>query len=131
MIRMKKKKVVFFDDIFFAFRPRSLQMAEGFLRSGVKFEWYIQDRADSWERLTAEQAKMFRRSGLVRIHFGAESGSDEVLRAIEKKSDTESILAAVERCKEADIRASFGFIFGLPAEQEDDLLKSVDLIRQI
>jgi radical SAM superfamily enzyme YgiQ (UPF0313 family) len=119
------------DDIFFAFRPRSLQIAEGFIRSGLKFEWYIQDRADSWERMTPEQAKTFRRAGLVRIHFGAESGSDEVLKSIEKKSDTESTLAAVDRCKEADIRASFGFIFGLPAEQEDDLIKTVDLIRQI
>jgi radical SAM superfamily enzyme YgiQ (UPF0313 family) len=119
------------DDIFFAFRPRSIAMAEGFIRSGLQFEWYIQDRADSWERLTSEQAKIFRRSGLVRIHFGAESGSDEVLHAIEKKSDTEAVLNAVVRCKEADIRASFGFIFGLPAEKDEDLLKSVDLIRQI
>lgn len=119
------------DDIFFAFRPRSLEMAEGFIRSGLKFEWYIQDRADSWERMTSEQAKTFRRAGLVRIHFGAESGSDEVLKAIEKKSDTESTLAAVERCKQAAIRASFGFIFGLPAEQESDLLQTVDLIRKI
>lgn len=119
------------DDLFFAFRPRSLEIAEGFLRRGLKFEWYIQDRADSWERLTADQARMFRRSGLARIHFGAESGSDDVLKAIEKKSDTDAILAAVERCKEADIRASFGFIFGLPAEKEEDLIKSVDLVRRI
>ncbi|MGQ0503859.1 MAG: hypothetical protein ACT4TC_00915, partial [Myxococcaceae bacterium] len=41
-----------------------------------------------WERLTPEQARLFRRSGLVRIHFGAESGSDEVLKSIDKKSDT-------------------------------------------
>jgi len=119
------------DDIFFAFRPRSLQIAEGFIRAGLKFEWYIQDRADSWERMTAEQAKLFRRSGLTRIHFGAESGSDDVLKAIEKKSDTESILAAVERCKAAAIRASCGFIFGLPAEREEDVIKSVDLVRRI
>ena len=119
------------DDLFFAFRPRSLEIAEGFIRCGLKFEWYIQDRADCWERLTLEQARLFRRSGLVRIHFGAESGSDDVLKSIDKKSDTEAVLAAVERCKEAAIRASFGFIFGLPAENEDDMLKSVDLIRRI
>jgi anaerobic magnesium-protoporphyrin IX monomethyl ester cyclase len=119
------------DDIFFAFRPRSLEMAEGFLRAGLKFEWYIQDRADSWARLTAEQAKMLRRSGLVRIHFGAESGSDAVLKSIEKKSDIKSTLAAVERCKAAGIRASFGFIFGLPAETESDLLQTLELIGRI
>ena len=119
------------DDIFFAFRDRSLQLAEGFLRSGLKFEWYIQDRADSWQRMTAEQARLFRRSGLVRIHFGAESGSDDVLRDIEKKSNTQAVLDAVTRCRDAGIRASFGFIFGLPAEREVDMWATVDLITEI
>lgn len=119
------------DDIFFASRHRALAIAEGFVQSGVNCAWYIQDRADSWERMTTEQARLFRRSGLVRVHFGAESGSDEVLAAIEKKSDAEAVLAAVERCKEADIRASFGFIFGLPAEKEEDVIQTVDLIRRI
>ena len=116
------------DDIFFAFRPRCLEMAEGFVRSGLKFEWYIQDRVDCWSRLTREQAQLYRRSGLVRIHFGAESGSDDVLLSIEKKADVEKTVVALERCGEADIRASFGFIFGLPAEEQADLLKTLELI---
>lgn len=125
------KLVGMIDDIFFAFRPRSIAIAEGFIRSGLKFEWYIQDRADSWQRMAPETAKLFRRAGLVRIHFGAESGSDAVLKAIEKKSSTDATLAAVERCKQAGIRASFGFIFGLPGETHADMLLTIDLIRQI
>lgn len=119
------------DDIFFASRQRSMQIAEGFLREGLNMEWYIQDRADSFAKLTVEQARMYRRSGLVRVHFGAESGSDRVLDSIEKRSRVERTLLAVERCGEADIRASFGFIFGLPDEQERDMQLTVDLIRQI
>jgi radical SAM superfamily enzyme YgiQ (UPF0313 family) len=106
-------------------------MAEGFIRSGLKFEWYIQDRVDSWARLTPEQAKLYRRAGLVRIHYGAESGSDDVLQSIEKKSDVETTMAAVQRCKEADIRASFGFIFGLPKENDEDINQTLDLIDRI
>jgi radical SAM superfamily enzyme YgiQ (UPF0313 family) len=119
------------DDIYFAFMDRSLRIAEGFLRSGLRFEWYIQDRADAWARLTPEQARMYARSGLSRVHFGAESGSDEVLRSIEKRSDVARTLEAVDRCKQAGIRASFGFIFGLPDEREEDLRMTVDLIREI
>ncbi len=119
------------DDIYFAFMDRSLQIAEGFIRSGLKFQWYIQDRADSWSRLTPDQARIYARSGLSRVHFGAESGSDRVLHGIEKKSDVARTLEAVDRCKEAGIRASFGFIFGLPDEQEEDLRMTVDLIREI
>ncbi len=119
------------DDIFFAFRDRSLEIAEGIVRSGLKFEWYTQDRSDCWARMTHEQAKLFYRSGLRRVCFGAESGSDDVLLSIEKRSGVESTLMAAERCRDAGIRASFGFIFGLPAETEEDLQQTVDLIDQI
>lgn len=119
------------DDIFFAFRKRSLEIAEGFIRSGLKFDWYIQDRADSWARIGKEEARTLKRSGLARIHFGAESGSDEVLTSIEKRSDVQSTLEAVEMCRHADIRASFGFIFGLPAETEEDKWATIELIIKI
>ncbi len=119
------------DDIFFAFRERCLRIAEGFLRAGLNFEWYIQDRVDCWARLTPAQARLYRRAGLVRVHYGAESGSDGVLQSIEKRADVGRTLEASRRCWEADIRASFGFIFGLPAEQEEDLRLTLDLIDQI
>lgn len=119
------------DDIFFAFRDRCLQIAEGFVREGLDFQWYIQDRVDCWARLTPEQARLYRRAGLVRVHFGAESGSDEVLESIEKRANVERTLEASRRCRAADIRASFGFIFGLPAEAEHDLQATLDLIDRI
>ena len=119
------------DDIFFASRKRSLAIAEGFLSRDLNVNWYIQDRADSIAKLTPAQATMLRRSGLVRVHFGAESGSDKVLDSIDKLSRVSRTLEAVERCRDAEIRASFGFIFGLPDEEEDDMYKTVDLIRNI
>ncbi len=119
------------DDIFFCHTRRSLEMAEAFVRSGLKFKWYIQDRADCVARLTKEEAQLYARSGLDRVHFGAESGSDDVLVAIEKKASAEDTLRAVDRCKSAGIRASFGFIFGLPSETEADLRESLDMIDRI
>ena len=119
------------DDIYFAFKERCLQMAEGFVRAGLRFDWYIQDRVDCWARLTREQAALYRRAGLARVHFGAESGSEKVLQSIEKKASVEKTLAALERCAETGIRASFGFIFGLPAEEEADLEATLDLIDAI
>lgn len=121
----------FTDDIFLAFRPRTFEIAEGLLSAGVKVDWYIQDRADSIARLSASEARLLRRAGLVRVHFGAESGSDAVLRSIEKRSSVERTLEAVDRCRDADIRSSFGFIFGLPGETEADLRATVDLIAAI
>ena len=121
----------FTDDIFFLHRPRTFEIAEGLLSRGVEVDWYVQDRADSVARLSASEARLLRRSGLVRIHFGAESGSDDVLKSIDKRSTVARTLEAVDRATEADIRASFGFIFGLPDETEADLRATVDLIAAI
>lgn len=119
------------DDIFFCHTKRSLAMAEGFIRAGLDFKWYIQDRADCVARLTPDEARMYARAGLHRVHFGAESGSDEVLVSIEKKAAAEDAIRAVDVCKLAGIRASFGFIFGLPSETEEDLEDSLGLIDRI
>lgn len=119
------------DDIFFAHRDRSKAIAEGLLSRGVKVEWYVQDRADSFAKLSPTEARMYRRAGLSRVHFGAESGSDRVLRSIEKRSKVQRTLEAVQRCHDADIRASFGFIFGLPDEAEEDRRLTLDLIQEI
>jgi anaerobic magnesium-protoporphyrin IX monomethyl ester cyclase len=119
------------DDIFFTFRDRSKRIAEGLIRNNIKVDWYVQDRADSVAKLSTEDAAMYRRAGLRRIHFGAESGSDRVLRSIEKRSNVQRTLAAVDRCAAAGIRSSFGFIFGLPDEEEEDLRQTVALIAEI
>lgn len=119
------------DDIFFCHTRRSLEMAEAFARADLGFKWYIQDRADCVARLTPEQAKLYARAGLHRVHFGAESGSDDVLVAIEKKASADDTIRAVDVCKSAGIRASFGFIFGLPAETEEDLRDSLALVDRI
>lgn len=119
------------DDIFFCHTRRSLEIAEGFLRAGLDFSWYIQDRADCVARLSDDEARLYARAGLHRVHFGAESGSDDVLVSIEKKAHAEDTLRAVDKCKTAGIRASFGFIFGLPSETERDLEESLELIDRI
>jgi radical SAM superfamily enzyme YgiQ (UPF0313 family) len=119
------------DDLFYASRPRSIEIAEGFIRSGLEFQWYVVDRADSWSALSVEQARLYRRSGLTRVHFGAESGSDAVLRSIGKKADVRSLWDAVERCKAADIRTSINVIFGLPAERKEDVGRTLNLMRDL
>ncbi len=119
------------DDIFFAFRERSLEIAEGLVRSGLDFEWFIQDRTDCWSRLSQEEARLYHRAGLRRVFFGAESGSETVLKSIEKRARVESTLEAAQRCAQAGIRATFGFIFGLPDEGEDEMRETLDLIDRL
>lgn len=64
-------------------------------------------------------------SGLTCIQFGIESGSDIVLDAYGKKTSKESILRAIEICKEAGIHGITGnFIIGGAKETKETLNES-------
>ena len=65
------------------------------------------------------------------ICIGAQSGSDGVLRAINRGHDTDSVRRAVEIILGADLKPIVDFILGLPFEEESDQVRSVEFMREI
>ncbi len=61
---------------------------------------------DTWRAL--------RRSGLHMVFFGAESGSDEVLRRMNKTLTTAQTLEVAARCRQHGIIPEFSFVLGGP-----------------
>ena len=65
------------DDNFLIDRERAVGIAEGLVRRGVKFDWSIQASTNLVIRLTVEELKLLRRSGLTQVSQGADTGSHE------------------------------------------------------
>ncbi|MET0552287.1 MAG: radical SAM protein [Vicinamibacteria bacterium] len=119
------------DDNYLVRRDRAVAIAEGLLSAGVKTQYYIQTRPDQIDRLTDPELALIARSGLARIFFGAESGSDKVLRSVNKRLDLSSAYRTAERCYKAGIQPSFNLIFGLPAEEPDDVRETLVMVDEI
>ena len=119
------------DDNYLVRRDRSLEIAEGILREGLDFSYYIQTRTDQMDRLTDDEMATLARSGLRRIFFGLESGSVKVMRSVNKRLDLETAYRTAERCGKVGIRPSFNLIFGLPAEEEEDLRDTMSVVDRI
>lgn len=66
-----------------------------------------------------------------RIHFGAQSGSDRVLRALSRGHTTEDVIRAAELCREHGFEPVVDFIIGLPMESDEDQRATLDLINWI
>ena len=64
-------------------------------------------------RKTDEELRILKAHGIDIIYIGAESGSDKVLKMMDKGASREEIITAVRRIEEADIQASVTFISGL------------------
>lgn len=123
------------DDNFLVDLNRAREIAAGLVRAGADFQWSIQATTNLVARLSHEDLKLLRRSGLHQICQGAESGSKKVLEAMNKDfQDFDSIYESAARCIAAGIRPSFNIIFAFPgegrAERQETVRYILDMCRR-
>jgi anaerobic magnesium-protoporphyrin IX monomethyl ester cyclase len=120
------------DDNFLIDRDRAVGIAEGLVRRGVKFDWSIQASTNLVIRLSVEELKLLKRSGLSQISQGADTGSTKMMHLMNKDfQDLDTIYAAADKLTAAGIRPSFNLIFGYPGEGEAERRDSVKLMMNI
>jgi B12-binding domain/radical SAM domain protein len=84
------------------------------------------------EFVTDESAELVRKyCANDSLSLGAQSGSDRILKEIQRGHTVGDSISAVECCLEHEIIPAVDFIFGLPTETEEDQEKSLDLVRWI
>ena len=105
------------DDNFLVDLDRAREISEGLVREGATFRWSIQATTNLTSRLSVEDLKLLRRAGFQQICHGAESGSQKMLKLMNKGfQNFETIYETARRCLAADIRPSFNIIFAYPGE---------------
>ena len=65
------------------------------------------------------------------LHFGAQSGSDEMLKYIRRGHTVDDVLNAVDLCRDYDLIPKVDFIFGFPNENEFHRKDSMELLKYI
>jgi radical SAM superfamily enzyme YgiQ (UPF0313 family) len=117
------------DDNFLVDLNRARAIAAGLVEAGANFEWSIQATTNLVARLSLEDLKLLRRSGLRQVCQGAESGSPKILAAMNKDfQDFDSIYESAARCVAAGIRPSFNIIFAFPGEGPAERKQTVHFI---
>ncbi|MBN2733304.1 MAG: TIGR04013 family B12-binding domain/radical SAM domain-containing protein [Methanomicrobiaceae archaeon] len=66
-----------------------------------------------------------------KLHFGAQSGSDRILKRINRGHTTDDVLNAVDICKENGLVPVVDYIVGLPFETEEDQMETVAQMRWV
>ena len=73
----------------------------------------VYGRANDVLHKTSDELKELYENGVKMIYLGAESGSDEVLKKIQKGETAEDLIKAVHAIEESGIKASVTFISGI------------------
>lgn len=116
------------DDEFYIDRERAYRICEWIVRAGLNISWYTSGtRVDVFNRASDEQIAMYKRAGAYVLKFGAESGSDRILKLINKGITVQDTIDANLRAKKHGIIPVFAFMQGFPTETFDEINQTLDL----
>jgi anaerobic magnesium-protoporphyrin IX monomethyl ester cyclase len=121
--------IQFYDMNFFLREERALELAERIAPLGLR--WWCEARIDIVGSYSDKTLEAIRRAGCTMIFFGAESGSDWVLKEMNKQLTTGQTLELAARIKQFDIIPEFSFVVGNPKDPQRDAEECLSFIRKI
>jgi anaerobic magnesium-protoporphyrin IX monomethyl ester cyclase len=121
--------VHFYDNNFFVTEDHARELAERIAPLGLR--WWCEARVDALLRFSEDTWSLLRRAGLAMVFCGAESGSDEVLRKMNKRITTAQVMEVAERSRRHDIIPEFSFVFGDPDEPEREIENTLAFVRRL
>ncbi|MGM5470922.1 B12-binding domain-containing radical SAM protein [Flavobacteriaceae bacterium LMO-SS05] len=117
------------DDIF-GLKPNWVQEFNQELKTlSLRISYTIQSRVDLL--LKADTIDALSNSGLSEVWVGAESGSQDILDAMDKGTTVEQIYNATKLLKEKNIRVAFFIQFGYLGETRNDIEKTIKMIKEL
>jgi radical SAM superfamily enzyme YgiQ (UPF0313 family) len=121
----------FHDMDFFVHEGRSEAIAEGMMGLGIT--WWGLGRVDTLMTYQDSTFKKMVQSGLKMVFMGAESGSDDTLKLMNKggKSSTHLTIEIVKRMKAFGIVPELSFVMGNPPDPIADVAQTIAFIRKL
>ena len=110
--------IYFINDNFTIKKKQTEQLCDLLKNSGLNLEWVCDTRVDLVNRELLERMK---NAGCKAIWFGVESGSQRILKRINRTITLEQTENAFRLCKQVGIKVACSFMLGFPDETLDDL----------
>jgi radical SAM superfamily enzyme YgiQ (UPF0313 family) len=116
------------DDLFTLYRKHFMAVCGELMRRNTGIRWNAFSRVDT---ITPEVVRTMAEAGCQAICFGVESGNQEVLDLVKKRSNLDKVKEAMRMTQDVGISALASFIIGLPGETVETLQKTVDFANQL
>lgn len=117
----------FYDDTFTFDVDRAVAVCDEIQRRKLGLPWDCRTRVD---RVSKQLLTKLRSTGCQLIHFGVESGSQEMLNLMRKGTTVEQNATAIKLAKEAGISVAISLVIGYPTETPAQLQQTIDFIHK-
>ena len=117
----------FVDDVFTINHRWLEELTVELERRKLRVPYECITRAD---RLNEHVAALLKRSGCFRVWIGAESGSQKVLDAMDRRVTVEEVGDMIRLCKRTGIETGTFIMLGYPGETEADIIATIDHLKR-
>jgi anaerobic magnesium-protoporphyrin IX monomethyl ester cyclase len=126
--RMGFNQINIVDDLFTANKKRCIAICDEIINRGISHKWNAFSRVDTVSKELLEKLK---EAGCATLCFGIESGNQEILDTIKKRTTLEKCRKAVALCNACGIEPMASYILGLPGETRETVEKTLKFAEQL
>lgn len=112
----------FVDDVFTVSHKWMEEFADLVEQNNVQLPFECITRAD---RLNENVLELLQRSGCFRVWIGAESGSQKIIDAMDRRVDVEQVREMIRLAKKYNIETGTFIMLGYPGEDEKDIEETI------
>ena len=122
------EKMNIVDDTFTVNHRHARNICEEIIRRNLHIQWTVFARVDT---ITQDLVELMHEAGCTHLLFGVESGSEQILKTINKGITVDDVRRGVKLTSEAGIKVFASFILGLPGESPETARQSVELAQEL
>ena len=126
--RYGTRQFTFKDDSFTVNRKRVMEFCNMLMNEGIKINWDCNTRVDL---VDPELLRTMKKAGCNSIKVGIESGSERILKLMDKGIPFERIQEAARLFREVGIHWTAYFMMGIPTETKEDVKKTLEILYKI
>ncbi len=115
-------QIWFVDDVFTVSHKWLAGFVQALQKEGVRIPFECITRAD---RMNEEVIAMLKSAGCFRVWIGAESGSQRILDAMDRRVETQKVQQMIVHCREQGIETGTFVMLGYPGETEADIRQTL------
>ncbi len=116
------------DDLFTSNKKRCMAICDGIIARGINHPWTAFARVDT---ISEDLLYKLKDAGCTTLCFGIESGNQEILDRVKKKTTLEKCRTAAELCRKTGITPLASYILGLPGETKETVMNTLKFASEL
>ncbi|NVM30221.1 MAG: cobalamin B12-binding domain-containing protein [Candidatus Helarchaeota archaeon] len=122
------REIFFYDDVFTANQKRIEDLCREIIRRKIDISWNCRTRVDT---VTPKLLKLMKGAGCERIHYGIESGDENILKNLRKNITISQIRNGFSWTKANEIETFAYIMLGAPGETSNSIRRTMQLLKKI